>query len=444
MLRTMGRGGPRGPRTAGCGRWLTRPSEPPVRACWASGSDEQFRDRIARQPELVAEIDDPAGEVAFEPVRDEPGVRVHSVRTGERPCVAELRGRVGQPVAYPIGVASSNIVLALEPFGTGDLTIAKERFDSAIPVLQQRDRSKHAVDACCFRGVIHSHRLEHREANLDFGWAYERALELGLNFELLIALFHRARTRANEGRLYEAAELLNEAERLADLVGERFWRPRIANTQGWLLTELFDTASALRLNTEAAHMAQEFGDVEAECMSHINAARNYLLLDEPDRAAEHLRAANGLYERDVWFRWIYYPRMQAEWASYWITRGDLTQALSHARISLAHAERTQSRKRIAWAHKLLGDIAALEDRPGEADREFKAALHLLERHSCPIIEWQILVPAAAAADMLGERAERDELLGRARHVVHMLAGSLHDDKRQGTFLNSKPIRELLH
>ena len=44
------------------------------------------------------EVGDVAVEVAFEPVRDVPRVRVHGVRTGERSRVAELRRRVGQPL----------------------------------------------------------------------------------------------------------------------------------------------------------------------------------------------------------------------------------------------------------------------------------------------------------------------------------------------------------
>jgi hypothetical protein len=197
------------------------------------------------------------------------------------------------------------------------------------------------------------------------------------------------------------------------------------------------------LNTEGVQMAQEFGDIEAECMSHINAARDYLVLGEPERAWEHLCQAKARCEQDVWFRWIYYPRMQAEMASYWIARGDLVQALTHARVSLQDAERTQSRKRIAWAHKVLGDIAALEDRPGDAQREFNTALNLLKHHSCPIIEWQVLRSAARAADLLGRVAHRDELLGRARQVVHKLADSVREDMRRRTFLCSRPVRELL-
>jgi tetratricopeptide (TPR) repeat protein len=340
-------------------------------------------------------------------------------------------------------VASSNVISGLEPFCTGDLAAARQRFEQAIPVLRQRGPFKHCVDAVCFRGTLANQRLDHEQANEDLGWAYEKAREAGLTFDLLIALFHRARTRANQGRLFEASEMLKEAQRLAELLGDRFWRPRIENTQAWLLTELFDTEAALRLNTEAVQASHDFGDVEAECMSRINAARDYMVLGEPQQAWEHLRQAEALYEQDVWFRWIYYPRLQAEMASYWISRGDLVQALSHAQESLEQASRTQSRKRMAWARRLLGDIALLEHRLADALGEYNNGLQLLEHHPCPMVEWRILQPAAGAANLLGDSAGHSVLLARARAVVQMLADSARDDTLRRTFLRSRPIRELL-
>ena len=236
--------------------------------------------------------------------------------------------------------------------------------------------------------------------------------------------------------------MLEDARRLSELLGDRFWRPRIENTRGWLLAELFDTEAALRLNTEAVGVAREFGDVEAECNSHINAARDYLTLGEPHRAWDHLQQAEARYQDDVWFRWVYFPRLQAEIASYWLTQGDLPRARICASESLSSAKRTSSRKRIAWAHKLQGEMAMLEERPDEARREFRSALAVLKDHACPTIEWQILRAAAGPAGALEGDAARHELLAHARAVAHSLADSIRDSQRRRTFLESKPISEL--
>ena len=158
---------------------------------------------------------------------------------------------------------------------------------------------------------------------------------------------------------------------------------------------------ALRLDTEAVQMAREFGDVEAECNSHINAAHDHLALGQPARVLEHLRQAEQLSSADVWFRWVYYPRLQAELASYWIAQGDLKQAGLHAAVSLDG----KNPKRRAWAKKLQGDIAMLEDRIEDAERDYGAAVRVMDQFPCPTIEWQILKAAAELAD-------------RSRHALH--------------------------
>src|SRR6202035_2738248 len=99
---------------------------------------------------------------------------------------------------------------------------------------------------------------------------------------------------------------------------------------------------------------REFGSAEAEANAQINLGHDYLVLGEPTRAFEYLQDAQRLYDQDVWFRWRYNLRLQAELASYWIARGDLKVAASHAAASLQRAEATRSRKHLAWAHKLLG------------------------------------------------------------------------------------------
>jgi hypothetical protein len=112
----------------------------------------------------------------------------------------------------------------------------------------------------------------------------------------LFALFFRARTRVNRERLSEGRELLEDAIRLAELLGDRFWLPRLANTRGWVLTELGDSEAALSVNMDAAGLAAETGDAEAECMSRINAARDYLTLGDGERASGELQKAEAAEE----------------------------------------------------------------------------------------------------------------------------------------------------
>jgi tetratricopeptide (TPR) repeat protein len=351
--------------------------------------------------------------------------------------------RLAEAASSPHGIASSHVILAMERFAAGDVAVAAQLLDRAIPVLRQNDSFNHALWAVLVRGVIDTYQLEHDRADLALRWAYERAGDLRVSFYALMALVHRARTLGNRGQLSDAWSMLAEAWRLAELVGDGFWLSSTANARGWLLSELLDTETALRVNTEALQMAREFGVGEGVRISHINVARDFLALGEPEQAWEHLQQADARHPQDIWFHWVYSPRVQAEMASCWIARGDLQRALSCARVSLEQGEQTLSRKRMAWAHKLLGDIAVLEDRPQQGRREFETALSILEHHTCPTIEWRIFGAAAGAAGALGDNVARGELLGRGRAVIQALADSVRDDALRQTFLGAKPIREVL-
>jgi tetratricopeptide (TPR) repeat protein len=230
--------------------------------------------------------------------------------------------------------------------------------------------------------------------------------------------------------------------RLAELNGERYWLPRLPNTLGWLYRELHDLETAVRLDTESVRLGREFASAEAQANAQINLGHDYLILGEPARAFEHLQEAQRLYGQDVWFRWRYNLRLQAELASYWIARGDLKTAASHAAASLQGAEATLSRKHLAWAHKLMGDIAALEDRVLEGQRSYATALGVLQHHPCPTIVWKILKAAAQLARRQKDNSAIAEYLGRSRAVVQSLAEALQDDKLRQGFLGSKPVREL--
>src|SRR5207244_1684264 len=147
----------------------------------------------------------------------------------------------------------------------------------------------------------------------------------------------------------------------------------------------------------------------------------YLVLGEPARAVEHLQEAQRLYDQNIFMRWRFNIRLQAELASYGIARGDLKLATAHASACLQQSEQILARKHMAWAHKLLGDIAVLEEQVDEAQRQYQAALGILERHPCPLIEWKVLKAAADAAKYVRDDAASDELRPRSMSGVQWLA-----------------------
>jgi tetratricopeptide (TPR) repeat protein len=340
------------------------------------------------------------------------------------------------------GVASAESVLACDRLCTGDLGAAEQYFRHALPVLQEKGVQLGVVDAFSYLGALHTWRLDYAEAERVTSWALQKARELGASFHIVENLFFRGMALGNHGRLSDALSVLEEARRLAELNGERYWLPRIPNTLGWIYREMQDLDTALQLDSENVRLAEEMGMVEGRANAHVNLGHDYLALGDPARAFEHLQQAEQLFNRDVWFRWRYAIRMQAEMTSYWISRGDLKMAAMHAAASLQAAEMPRARKYVAWGHKLLGDIALLEERMEDARGEYQTALEALARNPCPMIEWQILKASAAAARRAKSDSTGEELLGRARAVIQSLADSIQDDSLRRKFLAARPFCEL--
>ncbi|HEY6306174.1 MAG TPA: protein kinase [Candidatus Angelobacter sp.] len=349
---------------------------------------------------------------------------------------------IARAAGFSLGIASAEVGLACDRLCAGDLDAAEQYFQRAIPVLRGKGIQFALLDAVTNLGSLHTWRLDFGEAERASGWALEKARELGTIFHIVSNLFFRGMALGNQGRLSEALAALEEGRRLAELNGERYWLPRIPNTLGWIYREMQDLETALRLDTENVGLAREMGMIEGRANAHVNLGHDYLALGEPGRAFEHLQQAEQLFNQDVWFRWRYAIRMQAEMTHYWIVRGDLKMASMHAAACLRAAEMPRARKYQAWGHKLLGDIAALEERMEEARGEYQAALHMLARNPCPMIEWQVLRAAAKASRHTKSDSTGEELLRRARAVIQSLADSIRDDSLRRKFLGARTFLEL--
>ena len=122
-------------------------------------------------------------------------------------------------------------------------------------------------------------------------------------------------------------------------------------------------------------------------------------------------------------------------------KGDPAEAARYATASLNLAGVTRRRKHIAWASKLLGDVAVLEDRPREAVAHYQKGLSELERHPCPSVQWKILAALAAVHIKLHQPREAEESRAATRLALHALAGSIREAPLQSRFTGSRVVRE---
>jgi ATP/maltotriose-dependent transcriptional regulator MalT len=245
----------------------------------------------------------------------------------------------------------------------------------------------------------------------------------------------------NFGRLSDSLADLREGMRLSEINHERYWLPRLPNTLAWLHSEMFDIEEALRLNGEGSAIAREMNFPEGDVNSRINLALNYLELGEPDSAHEHLSVVGTLLAEDEWFRWVYSTRFHAARAEYWLAKGNPAEAASCARASLDLAGSTRRRKYIAWARKLLGDVAAMEDRPRESVAHYEAGLSTLRGHPCPSVQWKISAALAAAYATLHQSDEAEQWRAATQRVLQDLAASIREGRLQTRFRQSRAVRE---
>ncbi len=205
---------------------------------------------------------------------------------------------------------------------------------------------------------------------------------------------------------------------------------------------MFDIDEALRLNREGSAIAREMNFPEGDANSQINLAFNHLSLGEPDSALEHLSSARALLAQDEWFRWVYTIRLHAGYAEYWLAKDDPQQAAASATASLELAASTRRRKHVAWARKLLGDIANMQDHPVEAVEWYLAGLSELQGHPCPTVEWKILSALAETHTLLKRTEDSQQNRAAARQCLHNLGDSIRDPVHAERFGRSKAVQDL--
>jgi tetratricopeptide (TPR) repeat protein len=350
---------------------------------------------------------------------------------------------IAEGAGSTVGVAAAELVVGLERLCFGATDDAQRSFERSVPLLRQSGPPLHALEAIGFAGLLHAWQLDYEEADRAVGWTLNRARQMGSTYHTIMNLFVRGMSLINQGRLSEGLGDLEQGMRLAEQNEERYWLSRFPNTLGWAFSELQDVDAALRLNQEGARLARENGYGKPEANSELNLAQHCLEFGEPAQALGHLDRAARIFEEDVWFRWRYNIRLHAERSRYWLRLGDPARAGGAAAESLALAEPRKARKHVAWAHKLLGDVAAFEERWNDARHEYDTALQTLSRHRCPPIEWKILLSATGAARAHHDAPAADLYRRRCHQVIGSLAEAIHDDRLRRRFLQSEPIRDAL-
>jgi tetratricopeptide (TPR) repeat protein len=235
-------------------------------------------------------------------------------------------------------------------------------------------------------------------------------------------------------------------QRLSDYASRAGHKNRIAqipNLIGGVHLELFDLDEALRLNLEGDEVARRFHPwPEPRGHSLVKAGLAHFYRGEHGPAEVCLRRAEALLEADTWLRWRWHIALLHAFGEFALAEGRHDEAWVYAIQSLELATQTDSRKHVARAQRLQGDILAASGRLEEAAPVLAASIHLAEHIQTPREVWLGQAALGKALARLGRDKEAAAQLIQATQTIEAIAANLHTPRLHHSFLNAVPVLEV--
>ena len=292
------------------------------------------------------------------------------------------------------------------------------------------------------RGELHLHQTEYAQAEELLEHGVDQALELGHHFQHMYGLFMLGMAQGNRGKISAALATFNRLKKIAERNGDRAWLVRCPNSIGWIYREMQDLERAISHDREGADLTEgsEFQEVLAHSL--INLSYDYAEQHNSQESFPILKQAEAARDHDVWMRWRHNIRLQAALAEHWLAARDLGKAETYGQELLRVATRYQSRKYIAAAHRLLGEVAAARNLFVEAETQFQTAVALLQQYPAPLLAWKTYAAWGRIRLENGDPGLAGKAFDEARLIITQLAANTDEEDLRQTFLNSVPVREV--
>jgi len=255
------------------------------------------------------------------------------------------------------------------------------------------------------------------------------------------------------GRYNEAIPYLNQGLDIAEKNSLHFFICRYYNTLGWTYSELYNLKKAFNFNNQALEnaialkkspaMAYIVGEIRA--MTEVNIIENEVEMGKIDEAWKHIIRLEGEVEspdydfaRDRWD-----ARMKDLKGAILQKRGDLDGAEELAQQCLEVATKRQYKKYISRAERLFGRTLIERGAFDLAETKLMEALTKLVEVGNPKQLW---ITHSALAELY-EKMNRHDLERKhwqeAASIIKSTADDLKDKELRKTFINAKPVREIL-
>jgi class 3 adenylate cyclase/tetratricopeptide (TPR) repeat protein len=250
-------------------------------------------------------------------------------------------------------------------------------------------------------------------------------------------------TNLARGEYEEALRCFQEVSEYADRSGDPWWISRVPNFIGGVHLELFDLEEALRLNLEGYEVARSvFSWSEPRGHSLVKAGIAHLLLGEHGPAETWFRRAEETLEEDMPLRWRWHITLLHALGELALTQGRHDEAWTYASQSLELALETDSRKHVARAQKLQGDILSANGRFEEATQTIQASIELAERLQTPREVWLGQAALGKVLLSIGKEKEAETHFTQAIHTTETIAAKLLIPSFRRSFLSAAPILEV--
>jgi predicted ATPase/DNA-binding winged helix-turn-helix (wHTH) protein len=281
------------------------------------------------------------------------------------------------------------------------------------------------------RGELHFQQSEYKPAEELLTRAARLASEIGDGFMHLYSLFFLGLVAGNTGRMSRSLDAFNEAARIAERNGDRFWLSRLPNSLGWIYRELQDFEHALENDRHGLEIARRENLPEIEANALLNFCQEYARLGANEKWLATFRELEEVIERNAWMLERYNMRLHSVSAEYQFARGDFALAEEHARQLLELTIKHEYHKDVAVAHKLLSEA------------ELEKSLVVLEKNPAPLVAWRVYAALkrlhVRQKDKRSARAAYEE----AKSIIDNIAEGVTDEQLRHTFLTSAAIREVM-
>ncbi|MFQ5946329.1 MAG: AAA family ATPase, partial [Anaerolineae bacterium] len=325
----------------------------------------------------------------------------------------------------------------------GMLRQADVKLLRSVEICRRRSFKGPLVPNLVWLGAHANWRGEFQDAIAHCREAERVAQEIHEGFLELVAYLFACNAHAALGEWDLAFQVLDDAMRKGRERENKYAVARGTNTLGWVHSELGDFGRAADFNREGIELGRAANIPNNEINAVINLADNYLNLGEIGPARKFLeetaeRIKTGFFDAHLW-RWNI--RVPLAFARAAFLERDLDRAVVRLDESLVLAETTESRKYIAEARGLRGELLLAAGRRKEAIEELRGAVALAEAISCPTQVFRLSHQLGRALAQDRQLDTGREILSRALQVVEATSSRIPQRLRP-TFLASAQVATL--